>query len=781
LTSEVTVIMKMHKKFFSLFCLFLLSQNSWAQAITQQLRGSLVDRQTKKALSEVTVVIKELNLVNISDSNGYFSFKKIPLGKYDLLFSKIGYQNVQLTGIELNSGKELVVEIEMEESVNVLEKVVVNSSKNKNNSTNSFSLVSSRQFGPQEAIRYAGGFQDPSRMALAFAGVTNSGSDDNNEIVIRGNSPRGLLWRLEGVEIPNPNHFADGQGSTSGVVSMINAYSLASSDFLTGAFPANYGNAMSGVFDLNFRRGNNQKTEFTGQVSLIGLDFGMEGPIHKLGGSYRVAARYSTLQLLLNTKIIDLSTSNYHPNFKDLNYTIDLPTKNKGKFTLWGLIGNDDTYETNPTVKNTDIGNLAIFGVTHKISFDKLYLKNVFSYSTQSQENTSQNMVAGSYGIVTKKLGYTYPTIRYASSFTYKFNTRLSLEGGLITSFLSYQLNDNRINSKNVLINYLNENGGTSYIQEYVQLLGKLSPKIKTTLGVHQYQFLLNNAAAAEPRWALQVENKSGGVFSAGIGIHSRIEPVSVYLFKRYASNGSFTEPNKNVQPGTGLHYVAGFEQKLNDKTRIKIEAYIQELSKVPIDSNLNGTYSILNSGGGIPVSVLQNAGLGKNKGLELTIEKFYSKNFYYLITASLFDSKYQNKNKVWYNTVYNNSYAGNILIGKEFVLKKNNAIALNVRYMLRGGNRYTPILLSESIKRGTTIYDYSKFYEAQYPDYWRTDFSLSYKKNKDKSTWSYGVDIQNITDRKNIINQSYDAANKKLKDSYALPRIPILFVRCEF
>ena len=772
----------MIKKIALMFFLCMgLFRNSQGQAITQQLRGTLLDHQTKKPLTDVSVMIRDANLRCISDSNGNFSFKKLPIGKYDLIFLKMGFQNAQMTGVELNSGKEVVLEIEMEESVTTLKEVVINSVKNKDQVNNPFSLVSTRQFGPQEAVRYAGGFQDPARMALAFAGVTNSGSDDNNEIVIRGNSPRGLLWRLEGVEIPNPNHFADGQGSTSGIVSMINAYSLASSDFMTSAFPANYGNGMSGVFDLNFRRGNNQKTEFTGQISLVGLDFGIEGPLNKKGGSYRVAARYSTLSVLLNANIINLNTTNYHPNFKDINFTIELPSKNSGRFSIWGLMGNDDTYETTPTQKNTDIGNLAVFGVSHKISFDRFFWKNVLALSTQSQKNTSQNVLAGLNGLITKQVVYTYPSLRFSSAFTYKFNPRLTLEGGVVTSLLSYKLKDDRLNSKNVLFNFLNDDGGTSYIQEYAQLLGKISSKIKTTLGVHQYQFILNNATATEPRWAFHIENNSGGVFSAGLGIHSRLEPVSVYLFKRYAANGSFTQPNKNIQPGTAMHYVASYEQKVNDKTKVKVEAYIQNLSKVPIDSAFNGTYSLLNTSGGIPTSILQNVGFGKNKGIEITIEKFYSKNFYYLITASLFESKYQNKNKILYNTIDNNKSAGNVLLGKEFKLKRNNAISINVRYMLRGGNRYTPIILSESIKKATTVLDYTQYYEGQYPDYWRTDLSISYKKNKNKSTWSYGADIQNLTDRKNVISQNYDVANKRINDSYALPRIPIIFIRCEF
>ena len=393
--------MKKQKFTLLLICISIISNFCWSQNFTQQLRGTIVDRQTKNLLADASVIIKDLKLIAISDSNGKFSFKKIPIAKYDLVISKVGYQSTLVNGIELNSGKEVILDIELEEDVTILKEVIVSSNKNKEQFHNPFALVSTRQFGPQEAVRYAGGFQDPARMALAFAGVSNAGSDDNNEIVIRGNSPRGLLWRLEGIEIPNPNHFTDGQGSTSGIVSMINAFSLAKSDFMTSAFPANFGNGLSGVFDLNFRRGNNQKTEFTGQLSLIGLDFGMEGPIGKSGSSYRVAGRYSTLQLLLSSNIINLNTNNYNPNFRDLNFTVDLPTKKNGVFSIWGLMGNDETDQTTLTEKNIDKGSLNVFGLNHKISFRKVFFKNVLAISYQSQENLKQNMSGGLNGLVT--------------------------------------------------------------------------------------------------------------------------------------------------------------------------------------------------------------------------------------------------------------------------------------------------------------------------------------------------------------------------------------------
>ena len=752
-----------------------------AQNITQQLRGSITDRQTQQPLSNVIVEIKNSQYKQITDSNGRFRFDKLPIGTYSISIAKAGYQTLELSTVELVSGKEVILNLNLEEEVHQLKEVTVRGSKNYFRALNPYALVSTRQFGPQEAIRYAGGFQDPARMALAFAGVTTSGSDQNNEIVIRGNSPRGLLWRLEGVEIPNPNHFADGQGSTSGIISMINANNLASSDFMTGAFPSEYGNASSGVFDLNFRRGNNQKWEYNGQISLVGMDIGIEGPLNKNGASIRVGGRYSTLKVLLDANLIQLETSNYNPKFQDINFTVDIPTKKSGTFTIWGLGGNDETFESKNNQKNIDKGTLAVVGLSHKISFKKGYWKTILLASFQSQETFDQILQSNNTWLTNKKLTYNYPTFRFSSSYTHKFSSRVSWQTGVVLSELNYTLNDDRANSKNVLINYLNEDGNTGFIQAYTQGLFKLNASVKSIFGVHQYHFLLNNANAIEPRWSLEINNKSGGKYTTGIGWHSRLEPISIYMYKILLAKGGFFQPNKNLSPSTSFHFVTGFEQKLNEQTKLKIEAYWQNLTGIPIDTSINGYFSLINSGGGIPNFIMTNNGKEINKGIEFTLERFFTKNYYYLFTASLFDSKYENRNNIIRNALFNNNYAGNALIGKEFIIGKYKSISTNFRYMMRGGNRYTPIVLSESIRKNTTVVDGKKIYDAQYPDYWRIDLSISYKINLPKSTWSLGADIQNITNHKNIVNIYYDSNLKNLGNTYALPLIPILFIRSEF
>ena len=210
-------------------------------------------------IGAAVVVVDSDPLIGITtDIDGKFNLPNVKVGRVDLKITYLGYAPRTLSGIELFSGKELVLNVEMQEMVMKKDEVVVKASRRKEEALNTMATVSARVFSTEEASRYAGTRNDVSRMATNFAGVRGA-NDATNDIVIRGNSPTGLLWRLEGVDIPNPNHFGN-LGSTGGPVSMLNSNVLSNSDFLTGAFPSDYGNGLSGVFDLRMRHGNNEKT-----------------------------------------------------------------------------------------------------------------------------------------------------------------------------------------------------------------------------------------------------------------------------------------------------------------------------------------------------------------------------------------------------------------------------------------------------------------------------------------------------------------------------------------
>jgi len=746
------------------FIVLLISYTSFSQV--QNIRGRLLDKHTQQPISFADIYLSPANLIAQSDSIGNFSFFKLPLNSYQLRIRALGYQELSLPKIELIAGKESYVAIELEENPIFLQEASVQAEKPKDLAKNEFALVSTRQFSLLEAQRYAGGFQDPARMALNFAGVTNAGSDQNNEIIIRGNSPKGLLWRMEGIEIPNPNHFGDGQGSTSGIISMINSTSLANSDFMSGAFPAEYGNASSGVFDLSLRRGNNLQREWMATLSVVGLDVASEGPIGQNGGSYRLGFRYSTLEILLKSGLVNINSGNFKPAYRDLNYLIELPTKKSGSFTLWGIAGANNTEDLKTTTNDYTNSYLAVGGISHKLPLKRGHWKTVLAYTTESTE-----IIHEDFNVKTREQTYQYPSWRLNTYYLHRFNSTTQLKIGINGSQLAYHLNENRNK-----INYLNEDAETYYWQQFVQLNKKWTAQLSMTAGIHHYQFELNKAEGWEPRFALSWNTNSGGRFSLGMGLHSRLEPISVYFYKKYI--GKIAEmPNQSIKPAVSLHQVISYDQRLGEKTRLKIEAYLQNISQAPVDSNRNSSFSLLNYSSGIPTQVLENVGKGENKGIELTLERFLSNDVYYLITASIFDTKYQAKKNVWYNTQFNNNYAANLLVGKDFRQK----ISVNLRFLVRGGNRYTPINVAESIKRNTTVLTSSQMMEAQYPTFQRLDFSVAYKLNRKQHTWTFRADFQNILNTNNIIEERYDGNAKALSYRYALPLIPILSTRVDF
>lgn len=760
-------------------CFLFLSHELICQSLEQNIRGRIVDKETLQPLAGVSVRISPHQQVVFSDSMGRFNFARTPIGRYKVTFSRLGYVPYEIPMMEVTSGKEIVLPIEMEEKVVYLREVRIVAEKRKDQALNESALISTRQFSLAEANRYAGGFQDPARMALNFAGVSNAGSDQNNEIIIRGNSPKGLLWRMEGIEIPNPNHFGDGQGSTSGIISMINSTSLANSDFMTSAFPAEYGNASSGVFDLRFRRGNNEKLEWMAQLSVVGIDLALEGPLGKQGGSYRVGARYSTLELLLKSGLVRINTGNFKPAYRDVNYTIEVPLKKAGTLSFWGLMGSNDTEDEKIKTREYSSGFIGVFGVGHKLPMKHGNLSSNLAFTQESTQFDRDEILNSQWRSI-RNQSYRYPNWRLNSTYLHKVSSATTLKLGFILSRLGFDLQENRWNGR-ALVNYLQESDATYYSQVFTQVTQKWTPFLQSTIGLHAYHFSLNGAKALEPRMAISFQNQTGGRFGLGLGWHSRLEPLSIYLYKRYPSPGIFVQQNKSIIPSRSMHQVLSFDQLLGESTRLKIEAYWQDIQKVPIDSARNGVFSMVNYSSGIPSQVLVNEGKGINKGLEFTLERFFANDFYYLLTASLFDSKYQNRNLIWRNTQFNNLFAANLLVGKDFQLNKQKTLSINFRYMLRGGNRYTPVNLPESIKRNTTILQSAKINEAQYPNFNRLDFSLAYKINRKGHTWSIRADVQNSLNTNNVIEERYDSAIKALAYRYALPMVPILSTRLDF
>ena len=368
--------MKIRMKVIALFLLNAVIglNTAFSQTPTQTLRGKIVDIDSKSAIPFASVVIDNSDpMIGVtSDIDGNFKIENVPVGRVTLKISSIGYELVTIPNVLLISGKETVLSIDMKESFTQLEEVEIKANK-RNESSNEMALLSSKQLSIEESKRHAGAISDPARLVSSFAGVSNEGSG-NNDIIVRGNNPRFIQWRLEGIEIPNPNHFAV-EGLTGGPINALNSQMLDNSEFYSGAFAPEYGNALSGIFDMKLRKGNDEQQEYSFSVGVLGIDFTAEGPMSEKGtDSYLFNYRYSTLALLDDAGVVDFGGV---PKYQDLSYKVFVSTQKAGVFTFFGLGGlssisfvtEDEDNEDLILEDGTQKSKLGVSGIKHFIPF----------------------------------------------------------------------------------------------------------------------------------------------------------------------------------------------------------------------------------------------------------------------------------------------------------------------------------------------------------------------------------------------------------------------------
>lgn len=789
--------MKSFKKIALIFLVNLAcSIPTFAQTITQTIRGNVVDKISQSPLPGVIITLLNSSPIKgcSTDSDGNFKLSEVAIGKQSLRVSFLGYKELVLQNLVVNSGKELVISVQLEEDIKAIQEIVVSAKVEKNKALNPMSTVSTRTFSVEETQKFAAAVNDPARMATSFAGVTQ-GPDGNNHISIRGNSPNGLLWRMEGVEIPNPNHFSS-VGTSGGGISILSSQLLGNSDFSTGAFAAEYGNALSGVFDLKLRKGNNEKREYTFQLGLLGADAASEGPI-KAGyeGSYLVNYRYSTLNLLskIGVPIDDGST-----NFQDLSFNVSLPTKKAGNFSVFGFGGlsyqrtnaKKDTAkwsEDSFTQYNSNFySNTGAVGITHtKLFNNQSYLKTILAFSGSQNASKYDKLQEDFVNLITEQEEkYFQNKITLSSSYTKKINVKSNVRTGIILNQLGYNLELKDKQDTPQLTTRIQVKGATQTLQAFFQWNYKLNNQLTTNVGLHYNHLLLNNSNSIEPRASLKYDVNANQNITLGYGLHSQLQPIGVYFAQSQSDDGKILTPNKNLSLSKAHHIVMGYDVNINSFSHIKAEIYYQHLFSLPISKDTSSTYSIVNSTDGYTTYELVNNGLGKNYGLELTYERFLHKNLYYLVSASLYDSKYKAADGAWYDTRFNTNYTFSFTGGKEWTLsekRKSRVIGFNLKALYVGGFRYTPIDLNASINKGETVVDDSKTFQEKNPDYYRMDIRVSVKRNYKKLTSTVALDIQNTTNRKNVGGEYFNNKTGEINYWYQTPLIPILSYRLEF
>lgn len=774
------------------FLAFAISFSTFSQDLTQTIRGSLKDKQTFQPIIGAKVVIADTDplIGGVSDLDGKFRIENVPVGRRQIVISFVGYEPIIMNNIEVGS-KEVILDLEMTEAVNMMDEVVVTAQKEKGEHINKMATVSVRQFSVEQSNRFAGSFNDVARMAQNFAGV--QGADDSrNDIVIRGNSPTGVLFRMEGIDIPNPNHFAR-FGTTGGPVSILNNNVLANSDFMTGAFPAEYGNAIAGVFDLKMRTGNNEKHEFMFQFGFNGAEMMAEGPIsRKTGSSYLVNYRYSTLKLFQLMGINFGSTA--LPNYQDGAFKLNFPS-NGGLTTVFGMGGYSKIDIKAEDADSTDLfaldysntyfnSQVGVVGVTHR---QRIGQKSFINISLAGQANV--NIIDND----TLDLNFENPFKTYESNsyigkivndiyYNRKINAKNMFKVGFHTDMYILSLLDsvyvNPVLGFSTLRDY---KGNTFLLQPYAQYRYRPTENITFNIGVHSQTLTLNNETFIEPRFGFAWNMTKNDKLMVGYGLHSQMQPMEIY-FKQDVVNGETIKPTEDLKFTKSHHVVLGYQHRFPYNINVKFEAYYQYLYDIPV-TNDSSTFSMVNFGSDFNTAVptyLTNDGKGRNYGVEMTLEKYLEKGFYFMITSSIYESKYTASNGIEYNSAFNGNFTFNSLVGYEFRFKQKEkakmtkSLTLDTKFTYNGGKRYTPVLITESLAAGYEIRDWTNTNTARYPDYIKLNFRIAYKMVGKKVTHEWAADIQNITNQKNVFVQEFNAKSGEWQTTYQTGFLPI-------
>ncbi len=796
------------KKPFQLSLLLLVfTLNAFAgevpKSISQNIRGQVIDKQSQTPLPGVNLYVEQngKKIGTTTDFDGYYLLENVQTGRINIYFTYIGYEPVILSNIELLGSKELVLNISMLESTAKLAEVTVIAKEQKERTKNERVNVSGRSFSIEETQRFAGANNDVSRMAANFAGVQRS-NDAANDIVIRGNSPFGLIWRLEGVDIPNPNHFG-GLGATGGPVSMLNNNVLANSDFLTGAFPSDYGEGISGVFDLRMRNGNYDKHEFLGQIGFNGLELGAEGPINRAKkSSYLINYRYSTLGIM-SAMGINFGTGTAVPQYQDLNLKLNFPNKKIGNIQVFALGGisaidfldseSDEEeaggfYSDNEDLRNRV--NSGVIGVSHQYFFsNNTYSKVIISLNgIQNKTRIDTFNLDGS--IISPQYGQNFieSNFQVNALINHKLNVRNVIRVGTFITRRSYNLLDSAFSySDGGFRNIRDANGNNMLYQPYANWQWRINDKLEMNTGLHSMITPDNNQYSIEPRWGLSYSLSPNSSINFGYGLHSQL-PYQLLQYRQIRqSNGSFSQPNLALDYVKSNHYVAGYQQSFGKGWNFKAEVYYQDIYNAIVDRVPN-SYSSLNSGSfnfELPDSA-SNDGTGYNYGLDLTVEKFMDQGFYLLSTLSLFESKYRASDTIERNTAFNGNYVWNVVSGKEFLLSKSNSnarhtLTTDAKFTLAGGQRYTPIDPAASAAEGRAVYNEVDAFGAQYDPYFRADLRIGYKIAGAKITQEWAIDIQNLTNQENPFGQLYNSETNTIETTNQLGLFPMFLYRITF
>ncbi len=768
------------------FLLLLLSGSIVAQSNTQTVRGTVLDADSHQPVFGAGVAITTLDpvLTAITDDDGRFTIANVPTGRIDLRIRAMGFEEQLLPNLLVVSSRESVLNIVLESAITEIKALEVSADKPNGQVRNDMATVSARKIGVEETSRIAGSINDPARMVSSFPGVANDPSGDNT-IMVRGNSPKGVLWRLEGIEIPNPNHFSD-EGTSGGPINVLNSDMIDDSEFYTGAFAPEFGNAYSAVFDMRLRDGNDEKREYTLKAGVLGTDLTAEGPLPGVkGGSYLANYRYSTLALLDDAGIVDYQGV---PKYTDAAFKLKMPTANQGTFNLFGIGGISHIIQEDRGTMDDTLFSRADFGSRVGVvglSNTRTLGENSFLYSTVSLSGNSSSTdydEAPSPGESALEPRHDDAlakwTVRYTSTLNNKLSAKHKLRSGITVSTERYRMGSSSWDvEQQRMLTELNAQGKATTVQAFTSWKWRWNEQWSMTSGIHMLHYTLNGATSIEPRAALRWQMEPRRAVTLGVGLHSRTEAIMTYMAEDVDAEGNTFRPNEGLGLTRAAHAVAGFEQMLSEDIRFKVEAYYQHQYGVPVENDPNSSFSLGNSSGWFTNRSLVNEGVGRTYGIEASLEKFFTKGYHFMLTGSVSDARYKPLDGVWYNSRYNMGVVANALAGKEWKIRggtNDRVLTTSFRYSVVGGQYQTPIDLEASIAAGEEK-ETGEPWSVKGQAVHKLDLMVAYRIGRPKVSHEFKADVQNVLNAETTVYHYYDDRSQSIKTVPQLAMLPVL------
>ncbi len=795
--SKLNLCFKSSVLFLVFMCFLIQPKVAYATEKLQSIRGVVLDAALGKPVSFATVKITSVKpmLGAVANKKGEFEIKNVPVGRHTILASMLSYKASTIDNVLVISGKENYLEIKLIEEIAQTGVVQVSAYKEISRAKNDLIVNSVTLLRPEAINRYAGSRNDPSKTAATSAGAASNNSL-RNDIIIRGNSPLGVLWRIDGTDVPSPNHFMEA-GAGGGIFGILNNNLLASSDFISGAFPTEYGNKIAGVFDINLRNGNNQQTERTFQLGMNGIEFGLEGPFSEDSkASYLANFRFVSLKPIesLGVEIY----SGVIPQYLDGTIKINLPTENYGQFSLWAIGGNssmsgkeseEEDIEWDKDTEKEDFqlsSALYALGLNHKLFYDENTFGELIISATRTDMATQTDIVTIDTTWLNSKYNGTEGSFQLRYKLTHKLSTQNLFLYGVTLTHNNFSMKYEDRNDDNILEQKLQEEGSANMLQSFIHWQYRPSDDLEFNAGVNYQLFTLNNSYSVEPRFSTLYSLNEHHNVSLGYGLHSQTYPLMHYFFKFQGEEGQ-RQPNLNLDMTKSHHLVLGYQNTMLDNIYFKAEAYVQYLYDVPVSALYNKGYlSLINLGGEFGMDMIDslvNDGTGINYGVELTANKHFEDGYYVMFTGSLFKSYYTDMHGVERSTSFDMGHIANLIAGSEFNLSsdKKYIFSANIKFTSTGGRKGIPIDIEKSINVGDKVTDYSRAYDYSYGNFFQADLKLGLIINLESTTHDISFAIDNFTNHKNIFRESWDEEKNQIKKKYQLGLLPYLYYRINF